>query len=152
MPVQQRHQPVRVNVNFKQERLEPRGPGGGGGGGGGPISGGGKFSSDDIAKIFLQLRKASSGFFSGENNWLISDKSAGDLLAGTFELLAHATVEGQLPFVVEQMAKQAASQRADSQRRIDRRAETGHAPVFGEAESEDILKKIRDCLFPDTPK
>jgi hypothetical protein len=152
MPVQEQYLPVTTNVPTKQQWIEPRRPGGGGGGGGGRGRDGGEFSADEVAKIFLQLSKASSRFFSGENNWLISDKSAGDLLAGTFELLAQATVAGQLPFMAEQMARQAPSQRAESQRQLDQRAGIGRPPVFSEAESKDILKKIRDCLLPDTPK
>lgn len=153
MPVQEQYLPSKVNVPIEHKQIEPRGPGGGGSGGGGRSTGGGRFSADDVAKIFRQLRNASSEFFSGQNNWFISDKSAGDLLAGTFELLAQATLEGRLPVVAERMAEQASSQRAESRRQISLRARTAYGPpVFSEAESEDILKKIRDCLFPETPK
>src|SRR5258706_15232473 len=83
----------------------------GGGGGGGRHSGGPRpFRPKELAQIFRLLGEASGRLFSSETRFLLTEESAHDLLTGSFEALAAATENGQLPEIVEQIVKRGGEQ------------------------------------------
>jgi hypothetical protein len=152
MPVQQQYIPTPQHQQ-SQEQGQRRGPGGGGGGGGRGSGRDDEFSAEDIAKVFRQLGKSSEILFSSATSFLITERSAHDLLTGSLEALANATMQGRLRHVVGQMLELAPTQRATAQKRIRPGVPAWtQLPVFTESESADIVMKIKDCLLPDPPK
>ncbi len=125
----------------------------GGGGGGGRHSGGPRpFRPKELAQIFRLLGEASGRLFSSETRFLLTEESAHDLLTGSFEALAAATENGQLPEIVEQIVKRAGEQRVTAtQRMVDTGKDWARLPIFTENEGRDVVKRIKNCLVPRPP-